>query len=68
MGVYVFEEKIKRGKHRVDSPRAESHSMAPSPSTIAAVAAMFASTQFEAATVTVRHGLRAGSPVRGSMM
>jgi hypothetical protein len=34
---------------------------------IAAVLAMFASTQEAAATVTVRHALSAGRPVAGSM-
>jgi hypothetical protein len=36
--------------------------------TIAAVEAMFASTQLAATTVAVRHGPDAGSPVAGSMM
>src|SRR5262249_13858435 len=41
---------------------------APAPSTIAAVAAMLASTQVAAATETVRHGAAAGAPVAGSTM
>ena len=41
---------------------------ASSPSTIAAVLAVLASTQVAAATLTVRQRERAGRPVRGSMM
>ena len=45
-----------------------SHFSAASPRTIAAVAAVLASTHDPATTVAVRHGPRAGSPVVGSMM
>ena len=47
--------------------RRRSHGRAPRPSTIAAVLAMFASTQVAAATDTVRQCSAAGAPVRGSI-
>jgi hypothetical protein len=47
---------------------ARSQEIASAPITIAAVDAMFASTQLPAATVAVRQQDSAGSPVAGSMM
>ena len=47
--------------------RSPSQPMARSPSTIAAVVAVFAATQFAPVAVTVRHRPLVGSPVRGSM-
>ena len=52
---------------RAERPRAVSQPGASSPSTTDAVLATFASTQDAAATLTVRHGVDADLPVRGSM-
>jgi len=57
-----------RSTSRAASPRSASQDGARSPRTIAAVAAVFASTHVAARTVAVRHGPRAGAPVEGSMM
>ena len=53
---------------RAGSLRALNHPTASSPWTMAAVAAVLASTQFAASTVTVRQRLRLGWLVLGSMM
>jgi len=52
----------------VDGAVVFNQSIAASPRTIAAVEAMFASTQVAATTVTVRNGPDVGIPVAGSMM
>ena len=56
------------GRGAPGSRRSSSQAGASSPSTIAAVLAVLASTHDAAATVTVRHGEAAGLPVRGSTM
>ena len=53
---------------RRQPPRRRASRAAASPRTIAAVLATFASTHVAAATVTVRQGVTAGRPVRGSTM
>ena len=53
---------------RAANPRVASHSGALSPSTIAAVLAMFASTHDAAATLAVLHTSAVGSPFAGSTM
>src|SRR5262249_61097813 len=53
---------------RAGRPSPASQPTAPSPRTIAAVLAVFASTQLAAATLTVRQQDCAGSPVAGVMM
>jgi hypothetical protein len=57
-----------RSTRRACSLLAVSHSIADSPITMAAVAAMLASTHVPATTLDVRHGPAAGKPVAGSMM
>src|SRR6202043_508129 len=57
-----------RSTSRAGSPALSSHDAAAAPRTIAAVAAILASTHVPATTLTVRQGPAAGSPVAGSMM
>ena len=53
---------------RAEKPRSPSQAGASAPRTTAAVLAALASTQVAPVTVTVRHGVIAELPVRGSMM